>query len=167
MKTSTQIKSLSLILISLSLGVATHASARDSKSYSGTECVAQFPLIDAEEIFYTSEGHVSNFDDNTAVVVCPAIRDTSGSVSAEVMLRDRNSQQDISCDLVSTSREGILLDRLTAKSNSTFNTFLPIDFGQVRARAERNSTISIVCRIPGTDRGLSSSIAGYTINEHD
>jgi hypothetical protein len=144
------------------------AFAEDGKAFPGSACQAQFDHVEAT--ISRSNASILNAGAQRVKLFCPVAKDIeAGRIKrAEVMYLDSHSQQSVTCELVSLSREGaVVQSSIRSSSVGGVNTTpLPLSFG---AHATNNKgTYVLTCELPpfsGAGAVGASHIITYNVVE--
>lgn len=125
------------------------AFAEDGKAMPGNACQ---PLTFSRTTGLSIGGAaISNFStSNFEHVACPVTKDIeAGRIKrAEVMVIDRSPvpNHDIECTLSTHKKDGSFAQSVKQKSNSSFQTALPLTFGAQSAAVQ--GSYSLICTLP-------------------
>jgi hypothetical protein len=154
---------LALPLLALLAG---RALAEDGKAYPGSACQRQFDHVAAS--ISRSQATILNVGAQRVKLFCPVAKDIeAGRIKrAEVMYLDNHNQQSVTCELLSLSREGAVVQSSVRQSSvaGTNGTPLPLSFG-VHA-ANPKGTYVLTCELPPFSGAVGASqIITYNVVE--
>jgi hypothetical protein len=149
---------------SLFLGLAfasANADAADDKLYPGITC-----RHSGSGTFSTFLGTVNNLSSTSPMaVLCPFVRDASSIASANIQVFDRNSTQDVSCDIRYEFASGPSVFFFVASNHSSgFGSDVKtIPYGGVFG----GDYYYAQCVVPQVENGNVSHIVRFRISEND
>jgi hypothetical protein len=130
--------------------LAAPASAEDGKAMPGSACQPMSFRPTAPSGLATGGAGISNVSTSFDNLVCPVTKDIeAGRIKrAEVMVIDRSpvAGHDIECTLSTFKKDGSLQQQEKRKSNSSFQTALPLTFGAQTAAPQ--GSYSLICSLP-------------------
>jgi hypothetical protein len=145
------------------------AFAEDAKALPGAACQPMSFRPTAPSGLAVGGVTISNFSTNFDTVTCPVTKDIeAGRIKrATVMVIDRNpaSGFDIECTLSTHKEDGTQLAFQKRKTNSSFQTALPLEPFGAQPAALRGS-YGLICSLPPMAAGnAASSIVMYNVVE--
>ena len=149
----------------LVLAMSSIATASDAKTYPGANCDS---LYYTNSELYRSSGRIINMDDDFDThVVCPIIRDNTGSsytVDITVYVEDLSSSENVECRLDRFSADGSSHDYSSwRKSSGTGDATLTFSNQTVRWS---NGYMYVLCKLPNKTNPLfGSSVKNIVVNE--
>ena len=153
--------------LALSL-LGSQAFAEDGKAYPGSACQRQFDHIAAT--ISRSNASILNAGSQRVKLFCPVTKDVeAGRIKrAEIVYLDGHSQQSVTCELTSLSREGAVVQSSVRSSSAAGvnTTPLPLSFG-IHA-TNNKGTYVLTCELPpfsGTGAVGASHIIAYNVVE--
>jgi hypothetical protein len=145
--------------------LAGQASAEDGKAYPGSACQRQFDHVAAS--ITRSQASLLNVDSRRVKLFCPVVKDieAGGIKRAEIMYLDGHNNDRVTCELMSLSREGAVVQSSVRHSSvaGVNGTPLPLSFG-VHAKNPKGTYV-LTCELPPITGSGSSHIITYNVVE--